>query len=127
MAVLKGARGIEVQVICDGRPLQEYNDPDVEEIPRVATRYVEAQTGKAFAIRLRFKNNARFRGDHISCAVKVDGGWIHTPMIEGNFKDAEVFKDVDGVYVSASSKALLLFSNLVISKVPSAVFALSSH
>lgn len=127
MAILSGARGIEVQVICNGQPLQEYNDPDVEEIPRVATRYVEAKTGKTFAVRCKFKNNIRFRGDSIICHVWVDGEWIGGALVEGNFKDEEVTRDIDGAYISPSSKVPLLFSSLVISEDQLPMLALSDH
>jgi hypothetical protein len=116
MAVIKGARGIEVQVLCDGQPLQEYHDPDVEEIPRTATRYIEAKTGKAFVIRCKFAKETRFRGDCIACALYLDGHWIWTPLIRATFKTKEEVEDIDGAPIAEGRQCPLLFSELMISE-----------
>jgi hypothetical protein len=117
MAVIEGVDGIEVQVICDRQPLQEYHDPDVEEVPLTATRYVEAKTGKAFAVRCQIKKHVLFRGNHISCAVIVDGIHVKTPMITKDFPTMETFRVIDGAPISSDRQVPLLFSDLSISEI----------
>lgn len=56
MAVLSKYPGLEVTVVVNGQPLQEYNDDDGENPQSSAvTKYVEAQSGARFWVEFRFK------------------------------------------------------------------------
>lgn len=51
MAVLGAYPNIEVQIVCNGAPLKEYDDDDEESAePNTVTKYVEVVSGAEFQI-----------------------------------------------------------------------------
>lgn len=52
MAILDAHPNIEVQIVCNGIPLKEYDDDDNDESaePNTVTKYVEAISGAEFQI-----------------------------------------------------------------------------
>lgn len=51
MVTLDNYPGIKVEVLVDDIPLQEYDD-NGEHAPKTISRYIEAQSGKDFAVKL---------------------------------------------------------------------------
>lgn len=51
MAILRDQPGLEVEILVDEGPLQEYDDEDEEIVPTVVTKYIEAKSGVNFTIR----------------------------------------------------------------------------
>lgn len=64
MAVIKGIRGLEVTILVDDTPLQEYLPlpDDIDDSKKKVTRYVVAEPGKKFGIKVErspgFKHGA---------------------------------------------------------------------
>lgn len=73
MAVIDVLPGVEVTVDVDGNPLKEYEDRDEEEPEKTITRYVEAQSGKKFSIRVKCSKECKFKGDSITFRFYADG------------------------------------------------------
>ena len=70
MAILKK---IEVTIEVEGKPLEEYKDDEEEDKPDSITRYVEATTDAAFAIKTRLKRSFCFPTDSLGFHYKLDG------------------------------------------------------
>jgi hypothetical protein len=55
MAIAKEHPRIQVEVVCEGEPLREYDNDDEETAPDQVTKYIEAKSGAEFAVRLELK------------------------------------------------------------------------
>lgn len=85
MAVLEGFEGVEVTVCVDDEALPEYDDDDIEgqstadsasQESKVVSKYIEAQTGKKFIIRLSVQSPYTMDCPTLCFHVKVDGKTI---------------------------------------------------
>lgn len=57
MAVIDDIAGLEVEIIVDGEALREYDNVDaLEDDHKTVVRYVVAEPGKEFAVRMRSTN-----------------------------------------------------------------------
>jgi hypothetical protein len=117
MAVIDGEDGIEVQILCDGQPLHEYEDSDVGKIPGTTTKYVVAETGCAFVIRCTFKTEFRFRGNAVICEVLIDGKKVTGKLVPvAECKLQNCVCDLTGARTSPTTIRSFTFSDLIISE-----------
>ncbi|KAF2278092.1 uncharacterized protein EI97DRAFT_441357 [Westerdykella ornata] len=72
MAVLDSYPGLEVEILVNGTPLQEYVDPDEEAVPDRVLKYIEATSNATFEIRCRFTSAFVWKHD-LSLDVYTDG------------------------------------------------------
>jgi hypothetical protein len=56
MAIHDDYPGLTVEIIVDGKPLEECKDEEEEEVPKTTTRYIECRSGAEFGIRTTFKS-----------------------------------------------------------------------
>ncbi|KAF2086114.1 hypothetical protein K490DRAFT_45117 [Saccharata proteae CBS 121410] len=73
MAIHPDVPGVHVEIIVDGKALKEYDDPDTEETSDSTTKYVEAESGKAFSILLKIKSDYQHSKYDLTRTVSVDG------------------------------------------------------
>jgi len=79
MAKLTDVPGLKAEVVVDGKPLKEYNDPDPFP-PKTVSKYVQATSGVEFGIFYKFR--APFpRNRTVSMKVTVDGRELDEPLI----------------------------------------------
>ena len=65
--------GANVEIIVDGQPLPEYDDKsEAPSPPNTITKYIEAQTGALFAVRVRFTDDFAFPIGDIEAEVMLD-------------------------------------------------------
>lgn len=50
MAILPTRPGVKITVVCNGAPLQKYDDDDEETQPNVVSKYIEAISGAEFGV-----------------------------------------------------------------------------
>jgi hypothetical protein len=116
MAIIEGEDGIEVQILCDGQPLHEYEDADLGKIPGTTTKFIVAETGRAFVIRCIGKAGFRFRGNAIICYAFIDGKQVSGKFIKvDDCKLENCVRDVTGARTSPTTAVEFLFSDLEIS------------
>jgi hypothetical protein len=83
MAVLADLEGIEVTICVDGQALHEYNNDDeieaqagavgAHQASKTVSKYIEAATGKEFAIKLTVKSPYKMDCPTLSFPCRVDG------------------------------------------------------
>ncbi|KAF2035317.1 hypothetical protein EK21DRAFT_54266 [Setomelanomma holmii] len=73
MAISGDHPGLLVEIIVDGRPLQEYEDEDAP--PNTITKYVEASSGKEFAMKFTFSPPLPTQYG-VEARVNIDGASI---------------------------------------------------
>jgi hypothetical protein len=82
MAVLNHLEGIEVAICVDGQALHEYNDDGIEaqagavgahQASKTVSKYIEAATGKEFAIKVTVKSPYKMDYPTLYILYKVDG------------------------------------------------------
>ena len=71
MAIHADYPGLTVEIYVDGKPLEEYENSEEEDVPETTTRYVECRSGAEFAIHTNF--NAPFSPADIAVRCSVDG------------------------------------------------------
>ncbi|KAI4696340.1 uncharacterized protein J4E88_000515 [Alternaria novae-zelandiae] len=71
MAIHTDYPGLTVEIYVDGKPLEEYEDSEEEDVPKTTTRYVECRSGAEFAIHTNFK--APFTPMDTDLCVRLDG------------------------------------------------------
>jgi hypothetical protein len=80
MAVLESLPGIEVIVCTEDEALKEYNTGHNEEAGGIdqhkVTKYIEAETGKVFTIKLIAREPFKMTCPALSFEVYVDGKWF---------------------------------------------------
>jgi hypothetical protein len=76
MAMLHICPGFEVQILVNGQVLPEYEKEKEPEDDDTVTKYVEAQSGKEFAIKYKF--NVSFKWKHMSVSLTI---WMVTPSV----------------------------------------------
>jgi hypothetical protein len=72
MAVLPECPGLRVEVLTQGRPLQEYDDDEEDLSPKVVTKYVEALSGAKFNVIAAFQPPFATQHD-VMMRVIIDG------------------------------------------------------
>jgi hypothetical protein len=100
MAVLNGLEGIEVTICVDGQALHEYNDGEVEaqagavgayQASKTVSKYIEAATGKEYAIKVTVKSPYKMDCPTLSFYCKVDG-----MAVGGKLLQKTVYKSASG-------------------------------
>lgn len=81
MAIIDVLPGVEVTIVCDGEPIKEHTDEDLEEEPRTVIRYVEAKSDQNFGVSIKVKQGTTFLGETLAFEIKVDGGFIVHPTV----------------------------------------------
>jgi hypothetical protein len=71
MVISNDYPGLTAEVIVDGYPLQEY-DNDEDDKPSTITKYIEASSGKDFALRFRFSPPFSIQYG-VEIGVSIDG------------------------------------------------------
>jgi hypothetical protein len=104
MAVLNGLEGIEVTICVDGQALHEYNDDEIEvqagavgayQASKTVSKYIEAATGKEFAIKVTVKSPYKMDCPTLSFLCKVDGMEICRSILQKTkYKPASGFEEV---------------------------------
>jgi hypothetical protein len=99
MAIIEAIPGIEVQVVVDGQPLQEYRAPpdDDDDDHKQVTRYVIAQPGKHFAVYVRRAPHCKFGAPKwdVNIRMKLDGLPVRGRFLNRN--QVEKVATLDGV------------------------------
>jgi hypothetical protein len=72
MAVLNSVPGLEVKIVVNGEPLQEYVDNEDELAPNTVLKYVEATSGAEFTVQYTITSEFTYNHD-MSLRVYVDG------------------------------------------------------
>ena len=75
MAVLDSVPGLEVQILVDDEPLDEFEDTDHPATPDTVTKYIAAETGKQFELRYAFDQTPTDEG--VLCQVSTDNNDWH--------------------------------------------------
>lgn len=66
---------IQVKVIVDGKPIQEYEESK-DENPEVIAKYIEATSGAEFELNIVVLNSFRFTSDALLFEVSLDGTYV---------------------------------------------------
>ncbi|KAF2004868.1 hypothetical protein P154DRAFT_518926 [Amniculicola lignicola CBS 123094] len=74
MAIIPDQPSLQVEVLVNGTPLQEYDDDEVEASPTSVTKYIEAKSGAEFAIRWTF--TPPFPKNTVMLDIFLDGKWM---------------------------------------------------
>jgi hypothetical protein len=75
MAVLDNVPGLEVHILVDDEPLDEYEDTDQPATSDTVTKYIEAEIGKQFDLRYAFDQTPAYEG--VLCQVLTDNNEWH--------------------------------------------------
>lgn len=75
MAVIESIDGLEATIQVDDRDLKEYTPPEDEDTHDKVTRYVVAEPGKDFLVKVQRSKRFRYGGPlwDIAVYVKIDG------------------------------------------------------
>jgi hypothetical protein len=110
MVALPSCPGLEVNIIVDGQPLEEYDDIDEgSTIPNAVTKYVEAQSEVEFAVRVKVTHDFPFPAGDLEIKATVDQlqpayGLVHLQQLfhpQGNIVDGingRIGHKTDAVY-----------------------------
>jgi hypothetical protein len=79
MAVHDDCPGLTVEILVDGKPLEEYAYEEEDELPNTTTRYVECRSGTEFAIKTNFK--APFAPMDILLVIWLDGTRVSSRVL----------------------------------------------
>ena len=104
-------KGVLVQIISDGEPLELYDDPDAQEAvdEDYRRRYVEAVTGSSFTVRVLLTTDFDLRNysacDYIQVRLKLDA-------IEAHWSDRTVCADIEKRFLRGRAE-YFIFSSIV--------------
>lgn len=93
MAIVPGVPGLKIEVVSNGTPLREYNDPDDTSPGNTVTKYVEAISGATFAIRYTIDPTFQYLHDAAKLQMRLDGNKVFSRHIrkESHREHCEVF------------------------------------
>jgi hypothetical protein len=125
MVVITSCPGINVEILVDGQPLQEYDAVDVSPTPaNTATKYIEARSDAEFAVRVTVDNDCLFPAADFAINMELDG-----KQLSGSLFHAKYFYRAQGLVVSSHSIQLspkssadqkICFTAFNIGKIPDA-------
>lgn len=81
MAIHPAYPGLEVEILVDGAALPEYVDSEVVDDEETVTRYVEASSGAAFAVRCSLPKTL-FTAHSVLLAIDIDGVVVRSTTYE---------------------------------------------
>jgi len=90
MAIHADYPGLTVEMYIDGKPLEEYENEEEEDVPKTTTRYVECRSGAEFAIETKFK--APFAPIDTSIVTSLDGKKVHSQVAQPHEILTRVYK-----------------------------------
>jgi hypothetical protein len=74
MAVLDELPGLEAQIIFNRTPVKEYDDDEEGVVDKTVTKYIEAESGAEFGVRLHFHSMFNVSARHsVLVEVYLDG------------------------------------------------------
>jgi hypothetical protein len=97
MAVLDGVPGLEVTVLANGAPLEEYIDADEETSRYKAVQYVEAVSGAEFQVKHCISSAFKVKGSNrgVKIELHLDGKYVGSHILLRNRIHSEhIFKGV---------------------------------
>jgi len=122
MAVLDGVPGLEVTVLVNGAPLDEYVDSDEETSPAEVIKYVEAVSGAVFHVKYDIGSAFTVKAEHgVQVELSLDGKWVTGHALERHRVKGSIF---NGIREKVDSKFYLremCFSELKIGESPTDV------
>ncbi|OAG07222.1 uncharacterized protein CC84DRAFT_1258387 [Paraphaeosphaeria sporulosa] len=114
MAVIESAPGVQVQVVVDGNPLEEYDDPDSSRAPDAVTVYIEPISGKNFEIRTILDKHLP-TGHDVSVLVSVDSVHVtgkHIPRHKIESSRISTVKGIIDIIGGAAIQSSFRFSDV---------------
>jgi hypothetical protein len=73
MVVPPSCPGLNVEILVDDQPLEEYDDVDESAAPpNTITKYIEAQSNAYFAVRVKFDHEFLFPASDINYKIFID-------------------------------------------------------
>jgi hypothetical protein len=119
MAILEGLPSVKVSILCDGRPLHEYVDPDLEDQRNTVTRYIEAKDDVEFAIEYSVGPETKKIGEGIAFSPNVDGNPVSGIAVRKyEFENGTWTKIQSHIILSETQRTSLKFSSLETSDLP---------
>jgi len=118
MAILASLPGVRVEIIVDSAPLVEYDDEETPEQPKLVSRYVEAQAGATFAVKVSV-DESRPTSQDLIVFLSVDGIFIQSTFISKARPSIWEALHLDSVKTKINSdwmKQALMFQKLATSK-----------
>ncbi|KAF2635879.1 hypothetical protein P280DRAFT_473522 [Massarina eburnea CBS 473.64] len=116
MAITELYPHINVEILSNGVPLQEYVNDEEENSPGTVTKYIEAKSGGDFAV--RYSITKPWPETCLVFQISMDGKYVHGKILETNlFHGREYTSTVDAVTFSDRNKHFsqkFCFSELVI-------------
>jgi hypothetical protein len=116
MAIVDGCPGLACEIVVDGQAVTEYLDEDEPEANNTVIRYVEAQSGKVFAIKSKF-NDLFPQKLAVKASFFLDGRWTqnknYTPE---RLKGDHICKGPVSTIGNQSFQQNYMFKELVTSK-----------
>lgn len=84
MAILRGYPGLEADIIVNKLACKEYHEPEDsnKDTPNSATRYIEAQDGANFTIRLRLDRRFKHIKSDLAFGILLDGNVMRETFLE---------------------------------------------
>jgi hypothetical protein len=95
MAIQDHAPGLEVTVCVDGKPLEEYDNDEEEEMrqgldpevmkyqaARTVTKYIESVSDQEFIIQINLAPPFKMNYACLSTSVQIDGRKVASPLIQ---------------------------------------------
>jgi len=82
MGIFSFLPGVEIDILVNGEPLKEYDEPpDIDNgEPKTIVKYIEAVSGSNFEIRLRLNSAYQHRGHGVTTKIFLDGVYVQTPI-----------------------------------------------
>lgn len=125
MAIIDGIRGLEVAILVDGRPLQEYPSPaDNNDGGKRVTCYVLAEPGKEFAIQVKRSHGFKYGAPKWDLKTRIDidgkkatGSLLSVRKQKDKSYNDRVFSTVDAILENGQwGRHNLMFSDIHLGK-----------
>jgi hypothetical protein len=116
MAIIATLPGVSVSVDSNGSVLPELCSPDIADLPRTATRYVQAQSGQQFTVRCNISNRRFFPSEAMRLRAYIDGQKLNARIVRKSDCEPEgMVEIIGGAIVGSFAIRPFVFSDLVVS------------
>ncbi|PPJ59205.1 hypothetical protein CBER1_03034 [Cercospora berteroae] len=113
MAINDVFPGIEVAVMVDGEPLQEYTEAAFEPEEKTVTRYVEAKSNQNFTMRISVAEGTPMKGNCLTFYIHIDGKYAAGAIITSpSVQSQSHTRTVEGRYSSSTTLQRFFFDSL---------------
>ncbi|CZT25421.1 uncharacterized protein RCC_11153 [Ramularia collo-cygni] len=113
MAILDTLPGVEIEILVDGEPLEEYADNDSEDQLNTNMCYVEAVTGKVFEVRIKVEGGVEITRDTAEFNISIDGVLEAAPLIPSHrFATRYYERRAEGRNVGGGKQQKFCFSEI---------------